>query len=138
MKNPNNIKKILLVIVLIVIILLLIIAGINLSKKGYEATTTLLADINNDGQKDVVTVVSATSGGSGYFYYLTVFINDQGSLKYQTSVLLGDRIEVKKLSYAGGIFTVDIITQGPNEPMCCGTTPAELKFRIEKGELVKI
>jgi len=108
--------------------------GIYLDDGRGESYT--IADFNNDGLDDVAIVIGETGGGSGYFYYLTIFINENGKLKYLTSKEIGDRIKVNRIGYTSGIITVEIVTQGVNEPLCCGTTPAILKFKIVNNLLL--
>lgn len=103
-----------------------------------DSNNYVIADFNTDGLEDVAIVIGDTGGGSGYFYHLTIFKNEGGKLKYLTSEYLGDRIEVNKINYTSGIITADIITQGPGESFCCGTTPATLKFRLEGDKLVSV
>jgi hypothetical protein len=97
-----------------------------------------IADFNNDGLDDVAIVIWQTGGGSGGFSNLTIFMNDNGNLKYLTSKEIGDRIEINKISYDSGLIIADIITQGPGEPLCCGTMPATLSFKLENSLLVPV
>ncbi len=95
-----------------------------------------IADLNNDRLDDIVTILESSPGGSGFFYYLAIFMNDNGNLKYLTSKQIGDRIKIKSITYDAGIITANIITQGPGEAYCCGTTPATLRFKIINGSLI--
>jgi hypothetical protein len=103
-----------------------------------ESERYTIADFNNDGLDDVAIIIWQTGGGSGGFSNLTIFINDNGKLKYLTSKEIGDRIEINEISYNSGVINADIITQGPNEPLCCGTMPANLKFKIIDSKLVVV
>lgn len=103
-----------------------------------EPQAYTVADFDRNGSKDVAVVIGASGGGSGYFYYLAIFINENDTLKYVSSVQLGDRIKINKISYTDGTISADIITQGPGEPMCCGTMPQTLKFKLEKNKLIRL
>jgi hypothetical protein len=102
---------------------------------GYVALLTstssyTYSDFNNDGMADVAATIQAKSGGTGTFNYLTVFLNNDGLPEYSTSYYLGDRISVESITASGTDLFVDIITQGPDEPMCCGTTPKSLHLSV--------
>jgi hypothetical protein len=103
-----------------------------------EPQAYTVADFDRNGGNDVAVVIGASGGGSGYFYYLAIFANENDTLTYLTSVQLGDRIKVNKISYSTEVIYADIITQGPGEPMCCGTMPQTLKFKLEKNKLVRV
>ena len=59
-----------------------------------------------EGPRYIFAVVSYNWGGSGTFYYLTAF--DKTTLKGDKEYLLGDRIEIKKLTTAKRPVTSDI------------------------------
>ena len=99
-----------------------------------------IGDFNNDGLDDAAHVIGYSGGGSGYFYYLTIFVNDHGKLKYLTQRELGDRIVIKDVKYESGSFVVDMITQGEGEEFvgyCCPNVSAAIKFKLESGQLVE-
>lgn len=92
-------------------------------------------DLNSDGAGDIIAVVASNSGGTGYFYELVAFLNVEGSPRYVGKFFLGDRIKVNKISADKNVVTADIITQGPGEPLCCGTTRVVKRyvFGLEEG-----
>ncbi len=93
----------------------------------------VIADANNDGSDDIATVIGTTGGGSGFFYYLALFLSENGQLKLKTSQYLGDRIKINTIGYKDGIFSADVITQGPNEGYCCGTLQKVFKYKYLNG-----
>jgi len=100
----------------------------------------VVGDFNKDGLNDVAHIIGYTGFGSGYFYQLTIFINDHGKLKYLTQKELGDRVVIKSVKYNSGLFTVDMITQGEGDDFmgyCCPNIPATVKFKLESGQLVE-
>lgn len=100
-----------------------------------------VGDFNSDGLDDAAHIIGYSGGGSGYFYHLTIFINDHGKLKYLTQKELGDRVVIKSVKYNSGLFTVDMITQGEGEDFmgyCCPNVSATIKFRLEDGQLVEV
>ncbi|NCU28866.1 MAG: hypothetical protein EOM85_04330 [Candidatus Moranbacteria bacterium] len=99
-----------------------------------------VADFNNDGLEDVAHIIGYTGGGSGYFYYLNIFINEQGKLKYLTQRELEDRIIIKGLKYSAGDFLLDVIAHGEGEDFlgyCCPNVPKTLKFQLQDNKLIE-
>ena len=53
------------------------------------------------------------------------------------AVRIGDRIQVKSAAIAEGQVTLEIITQGPGDPACCGTHQARKTYALQEGKLVE-
>jgi hypothetical protein len=94
-------------------------------------------DLNGDGSVDAVDVVAESSGGSGTFIYLAAFLNQGGKPDNVATTSLGDRVQVKSLSIAGGEITVAGLTFGPNDPMCCPSQEFTTKFKLQGSQLVE-
>lgn len=104
-----------------------------------DATSYALADFNKDGADDIVALFGASGGGSGYFINLALFFNKNGTPEYVSSVLLGDRIKVNSVTVSeNNIIVVDMITQGPNEPLCCGTLHKVVRYALIDNRLEEI
>jgi hypothetical protein len=111
-------------------------ADLEKNKKSF-----VVDDFNKDRLNDVAHIIGYTGFGSGYFYYLTIFINDHGKLKYVTQEEFGDRVFVKKLRYESGLFAIDMITQGEGDDFmgyCCANVPITIKFKLENSKLVEV
>ncbi len=93
-------------------------------------------DLNGDGADDAAVVLITDPGGSGTFRHLGAVINQQGSPKHVTSILLGDRVKVKSLSIRSGEIAVEMITHGPNDPMCCPTLQVAQNYVLQGSKLV--
>jgi len=96
------------------------------------------ADLNKDGLKEGIVVVSVNFGGSGSFRYLTVFENKNGKPVYLTAQQLGDRIGINSISISDGIITADMVTQGPNDASCCPTLNVIKKYELAVNQLIEI
>ncbi|MDB5239079.1 MAG: hypothetical protein JWO00_414 [Candidatus Parcubacteria bacterium] len=94
-------------------------------------------DLNGDGSDDLVAVYAETTGGTGYFYYLAAFLNEKGSPKLAAWTDLGDRITVNKISISKGVITADIVTQGPNDAMCCATLRKIFTYKLSGSALIE-
>ena len=101
----------------------------------------IIGDFNKDGLDDVAHIIGYSGGGSGYFYHLMIFVNDNGKLKYLTYEYFGDRIIINSLQYESGMFVIDMITQGKGENFMgysCPNTPATIRFKLENNKLVQL
>jgi hypothetical protein len=103
-----------------------------------DPNSYFITDIDGDGASDIVATLTWSGGGTGNFTELVVFKNSNGVPKYVTSQGIGDRIYINKISFENGIILGDIITQGPNEPLCCGSTRRVLMFKLEGNKLAEI
>lgn len=112
--------------------------GIGHWSMGLDKDFMVSGDYNNDGKLDVASVLIASGGGSGVFYYLVLLANQNGSPKYMTSQYLGDRIKVNSIVYKDSVFSVDVITQGPDEGYCCGTLHKVFEYKLADGKLFEV
>jgi len=78
-------------------------------------------DLNGDGSDEVVALVSENFGGSGDFVFLAAYADVNGTLTFQTSIMVDDRPQVNALSIDNGEIYLDVVTHGLGEPMCCPT-----------------
>ena len=76
-------------------------------------------DVN--GVPSAAVILVESSGGSGVFYVLHLVQNQNGSVTDIASAQLGDRINPTSLYFQDGKIVLGMTTQGPDEPMCCGT-----------------
>lgn len=115
--------------------------GMYESGKGLDDYVSLklaalaLGDLNGDGQPEAAVVLVSNFGGSGSFYEITVLINRGQDLEQTNNLELGDRVEIKKLTIAGGKIRLDLLTHGPDDPMCCPSQKATLIFGLASGRL---
>jgi predicted small lipoprotein YifL len=95
-------------------------------------------DLNDDGVEDAAVVLATSGGGSGTFISLEAVINDEGEPKHLATALLGDRAQVKSVVIESGRITVDMVTHGPDDPMCCPTVETTQKYKLEGDTLIQI
>jgi uncharacterized lipoprotein YbaY len=88
------------------------------------------ADVNGDGNEDAVGFLNVNSGGSGQFVYLATVLNINETPQSLVPVFLGDRVQIQSLAVQDSQLVVDLITQGPNEPLCCPTQPASRTYAV--------
>jgi len=74
-------------------------------------------DLNQDGQDDVVFLVTQESGGSGTFYYVVAAVSGPGGYIGSQALLLGDRIAPQTAQLLpGDIVVVNFAERRPGEP----------------------
>lgn len=88
-----------------------------------------------NGVPSAAVIIGATGGGSGYFYSLHIMQNQNGQAAEVATTGLGDRSPVIALLIQDNQVLVDMITQGPDQPMCCGTLRVLDWFAREGNEL---
>lgn len=95
-------------------------------------------DLNNDGKKDAVVIVTINGGGSGDFRELAIIVNQDGNPTYLVSKELGDRVIINSVSIQSGIITINMITHGPNDAMCCPTKEELIKYKLSGNQLLEV
>ena len=95
-------------------------------------------DLDGDGVEDAAVVLATSGGGSGTFITLEAVINDQGRPNHVASASLGDRVEMKSISIESGVITVDIVTHGPDDPMCCPSLEVTQEYELQGDTLVEL
>lgn len=91
-----------------------------------------------DGVPSIAVVLVSNSGGSGVFNDLAVVQEQDGQPVNVATTLLGDRVSILSLSIVDNQIVVDMITQGPDEPMCCGTLEVVNTYELQGSELVEV
>ena len=92
----------------------------------------------SDCREAAAVILKSETGGSGTFTDLAVVVNDNGRLQNIATKFLGDRVKVKTISFKAGTITVDLITHGPNDPMCCPTLQVTRKYELQGNTLIRL
>jgi hypothetical protein len=95
-------------------------------------------DLNGDGLEDAVTFLASNFGGSGIFVSLEILLNNNGSPSHVASYLIGDRVGIDSVNIVGGLIELHIITQGPDDSMCCPTLHVSKQLRLQNGKLMEL
>jgi len=98
---------------------------------------TAFGDLNGDGVDDAAVLLSENSGGSGVFTYLAAVVNDNGQPVNAGTVMLGDRVQIKSMVIENEQIEIEMITQGPNDPMCCATLKVRQTYALQDGQLAE-
>lgn len=97
---------------------------------------TASGDLEGNGIQDAVVALTVQTGGTGTFYYLFAVLNNNGTPKPIASVQLGDRIKLNALAIQNGEISVDMVTQGPKDPMAKPTLAVTRKYKLIGSQLV--
>lgn len=94
-----------------------------------------------DGRAVAAVVLVMSGGGSGTFSWLYLTGRGGTGAEVLADAFLGDRVELSGLRLAGDTIVVKLVTQGPEDPMCCPTMVVERAYVYdgagklrEKGE----
>ena len=99
---------------------------------------TAFGDLDGDGVDDAAVLLASNSGGSGTFIDLHAVLDEDGEPVDAASAFLGDRVQVNRLTIEDGQIVVDMIAQGPNDPMCCPTQRVQRTYVLEDDALILV
>jgi hypothetical protein len=97
-----------------------------------------VGDLNGDGTPDAAAVLATSTGGSGVFIDLAAVIRDDATAVNVAVAPLGDRVQINSLTIRDGQIVLDMVTHGPDDPMCCPTQNIVETYELQGDELVKI
>jgi heat shock protein HslJ len=94
-------------------------------------------DLDGDGIDDAAVILAANAGGSGTFLSLEAMGNEGGEPAHRATYPLGDRAQIESLAIESGQIVLEMVTHGPDDPMCCPTQRAEQTYVLQGDELVQ-
>lgn len=104
----------------------------------------VFTDINNDGKKDAVFLVTQNAGGSGTFFYAVGLVSTKFGYTGTKAILIGDRIAPQStVAMSGGLVDINYADRKPTDPMTTQpsigkTLTIKLDAKtMEFGEVVK-
>ncbi|MGD8622944.1 MAG: hypothetical protein PVJ34_00275 [Anaerolineae bacterium] len=90
-----------------------------------------------NGEPAAAAILYSSGGGSGTFYELHVMVERDGQPLDVAWTQLGDRVEINSLAIAEDEIVIDMVTQGPDDPMCCPTQQVVQTYALEGESLVQ-
>jgi peptidoglycan/xylan/chitin deacetylase (PgdA/CDA1 family)/heat shock protein HslJ len=93
-------------------------------------------DLDGDGIEDVSVILISHPGGSGTFFYLAAVLNQDGAPDPLAAAFLGDRTIIRSMTIESGQIVLEMITQGPGDPMCCPNMDRRQVYVLQDNHLV--
>lgn len=90
------------------------------------------------GKPAAAVVLEVSGGGTGTFAWLYLMARVQDTARPIAGALLGDRVEVAGLRFAGDTIVVRLVTHGPADPLCCPTMEVVRRYLREDGVLREV
>lgn len=94
-----------------------------------------LGDIDGDGQDEAAVALVASSGGTGENLYVAMLGKYEGKWKNLDTVLVGDRVRIRKAAFYQDHFFMDLLRHGPKDAMCCPGDLAAVAWTLKNGKL---
>ena len=94
-----------------------------------------IGDLNGDGVADAAIILVENDGGSGQFESVIAVYSSGGSAVQAGQAQLGDRVQVNSMDIASGVIHLNMLVQGPNDPMCCPTLAEKQSYWMIAGNL---
>ncbi len=91
----------------------------------------------SNGEPAAAVILVSDPGGSGTFYYLAIVSTQNGEPVNVATTLLGDRVKIKSLAVEDGRFVVELVTHGPDDPLCCPKQQVVQTYELQAGELAQ-
>lgn len=100
--------------------------------------TDMAASGELNGEPAYAVILVSNGGGSGIFYDLAVVMDVDGQWTNVATTTLGDRVVINSLAIENNQVVLDMVTQGPDDPMCCPTQQMVVAYELQDGELVQV
>jgi len=107
------------------------------SKVEIALLSATYGDLNEDGSLDAAAVMATDPGGSGTFYTLEAFLSQEDGLIHSATYALGDRVGLQNITAEDGLVTVNMLTAGPDDPLCCPTVLQSKTLRLQANTWVE-
>ncbi len=98
----------------------------------------LMGDLDGDGADEAAVLLGANSGGTGENIYLAVVGLRDGLLQNLGTVLVGDRVQIRKAGILEGHIFLDLLRAGPEDAMCCPGELAMVGWDLKDGGLTPL
>ncbi len=109
------------------------------SERILKLSNSAAGNLDDTGGEDAVVILIDNPGGSGTFYHLFAFINQNGKPFNLATIFLGDRITVEGLAIKKKEIVVNLLTRGDDEAMASESTlEITRKYRLEANRLVLV
>jgi heat shock protein HslJ len=98
----------------------------------------LTGDLDGDGLDEAVVLLLESSGGSGTRLFLAAIARGDDSVTNLSTLLIGDRVQVRSGAIDGGKITLDVVRAGPEDAACCPTEKALVTWALTAEGLTQM
>ena len=95
-----------------------------------------VGDLNGDGAPDAAVILAVSTGGSGTFVYLAAVTNQGGKAVAVEALSLGDRTVIQAMTIQAGGISLQMMIQGPQDPLCCPSLKVSETYTLENNRLL--
>jgi heat shock protein HslJ len=103
----------------------------------YIDNSEAYGDLDGNGAEDAALLLVENSGGSGVFTYVGSQLNQAGQPVDAGTVMMGDRTQIISMVIENNQVVVEMVTQGPDDPMCCPTQVTRKTLTLQDGKLTE-
>ncbi len=97
--------------------------------------TVAFGNLDTDGISDAAILLVENSGGTGDFESVVAVLNKGGAPSQAGQAELGDRVKINSMAINAALIDLDMLVQGPNDPMCCPSLLETQSFRVVENAL---
>lgn len=105
---------------------------------GLVERFALEGDLDGDGHPETVALLWESSGGSGTRSYLAAMGRADGAVANLGTALIGDRVQVKSGTIAGGRITLELVEAGPGDAACCPSQRTKSEWALTGAGLERV
>jgi hypothetical protein len=98
---------------------------------------TATGDLDGDDRKDAAVVLASNTGGTGTFIDLFALVDGGDRTLTRGPASLGDRVKVDSIRVSDRAIHLHLLTQGPNDPLCCPTQHVVETFVLHADTLMR-
>jgi hypothetical protein len=113
-------------------------ARTDLDMYGIDKNSIVYGNLNGVAEPVAVLEMDDSGGGSAISKLLIAVWNANGTLMNSEGKYLGDRTIVNSISISSGTVTVDVLTDGPDDALCCPTQRKILRLALRGNQLVDV
>src|SRR5436309_2193507 len=93
-------------------------------------------DLDGDNRPDAAVVLASQTGGTGTFVDLFALLDHDDGALTRGPASLGDRVKVDSIRVSDRAIHLHLLTQGPDDPLCCPTQHVVETFVIHADTLM--
>jgi len=85
-------------------------------------------DLNGDHHDDAAIILVENGGGSGQFESVLAVTLQSGAPHQIGQAELGDRVLINSANISSGVIHLDMMVDGPTDPLCCPSLPEKQNY----------